>query len=199
MNVVCCLLNNTVSKSTITKFQNVQVERDLGDQWIWNSTFTYEKIESWVSFSRNNSLMIDPHLVTELIAIRTRIKPGSLWTYRGVFFFFHWIRSSLTLKSYFTHLFISLYQHQYQFTSSSTMPGFPVHYQLRKPAQTHVHRVSDGIQPSHPVRSLSPPAFNPSQHQGLFQWLNSSHEVSKVFELQLWHQSFQWTPRTDFL
>ena len=55
------------------------------------------------------------------------------------------------------------------------------------------------IQLSHPLSSPSPPAPNPSQHQGLFQWVNSSHEVAKVLEFQLRHQSFQWTPRTDLL
>ena len=78
-------------------------------------------------------------------------------------------------------------------------PGLPVHYQLPEFTQTHVHRVGDAIQPSHPLWSPSPPAPNPSQHQGLFQWVSSSHEVAKVLELQLQHQSFQWTPRTDLL
>ena len=78
-------------------------------------------------------------------------------------------------------------------------PGIPVHHQLPGFTQTHVHRVSDAIQPSHPLSSPSPPAPHPSQHQSLFQWVNSSHEVAKVLEFQLWHQSFQWTPRTDFL
>ena len=73
-------------------------------------------------------------------------------------------------------------------------PGLPVHHQLPEFTQTHVHRVSDAIQPSHPLSSPSPPAPNPSQHQGLFQWVNSSHEVAKVLEFQLQHQSFQWTP-----
>ena len=76
-------------------------------------------------------------------------------------------------------------------------PGLPVHHQLLESTQTHVHRVSDVIQPSHPVLSPSPQAPNPSQHQGLFQWVNSLHEVAKVLEFQLQHQSFQWTPRTD--
>ena len=58
------------------------------------------------------------------------------------------------------------------------------------------HWVSDAIQPSHPLSSPSPPAPNPSQHHGLFQRVNSSHEVAKVLEFQLQHQSFQWTPRT---
>ena len=60
-----------------------------------------------------------------------------------------------------------------------------------------VHRVSDAIQPSYPLLSPFPPAPNPPQHQGLFQWVNSSHEVARVLELQ--HQSFQWTPRTGLL
>ena len=78
-------------------------------------------------------------------------------------------------------------------------PGLPVHHQLSEFTQTHVHRVGDAIQPSHPLLSPSPPAPNPSQHQSLFQWVNSSHEVAKVLEFQLQHQSLQWTPRTDLL
>ena len=78
-------------------------------------------------------------------------------------------------------------------------PGLPVHHQLLEFTQTQAHQVSDAIQPSHPLSSPSPPAPNPSQHQGLFQWVNSSHQVAKVLEFQLQHQSFQWTPRTDLL
>ena len=63
--------------------------------------------------------------------------------------------------------------------------------------QTRVHWVGDAIQPSHPLSSPSPPAFNLSQHQGLFKWVGSSHQVAKVLELQ--HQSFQWILRIDFL
>ena len=64
-------------------------------------------------------------------------------------------------------------------------PGLPVHHQLPEFTDTHVHRVSDAIQPSHPLSSPSPPAHNPSQHQSLFQWVNSFHEVAKVLEFQL--------------
>ena len=78
-------------------------------------------------------------------------------------------------------------------------PGLPVNHQLPEFTQTHVHRIGDAIQPSHPLSSPSPPAPNPSQHQGLFQWVNSSHEVAKVLEFQPQHQSLQWTPRTDLL
>ena len=78
-------------------------------------------------------------------------------------------------------------------------PELPVH-QLPEPSQTNVHWVGDAIQPSHPLSSPSPPAFNLSQHQCLFQWISSSHQVAKVLELQLQlqHQSFQWIFRTDF-
>ena len=68
-------------------------------------------------------------------------------------------------------------------------PGLPVHHQLPEFTQTHVHRVSDAIQPSHPWLSPAPPSPNPSQHQSLFQWVNSSHEVAKV-----WSFSFTISP-----
>ena len=68
-----------------------------------------------------------------------------------------------------------------------SMPGLPVHHQLPEFTQTHVHRVSDAIQPSHPLSSPLPPAPNFSQHQSLFQWVNSSHEVAKVLEFQPQH------------
>ena len=72
-------------------------------------------------------------------------------------------------------------------------PGLPVHHQLPEFIQTHVHRVSDAIQPSHSLLSPSPPDLNPSQNQGLFQGISSSHQVLKLLEFQLQHQSFQWT------
>ena len=78
-------------------------------------------------------------------------------------------------------------------------PGFPVHHQLLELAQTHVHQVGDAIQRSHPLSSPSPPSFNLSQHQGLFQWVSSLHQVAKGLEFQLQHQPFQWIFRTDFL
>ena len=79
-----------------------------------------------------------------------------------------------------------------------SMPGLPVHHQHPELTQTHVHWVSDGTQPSHPLSSTSPPAFTLSQHQGLFQWVSSSHQVARVLQFQLQHQSFQWIFRTDF-
>ena len=84
-------------------------------------------------------------------------------------------------------------------TMDCSMAGFPVLHQLPEIAQTPVHWVSDAIQPSHPLPSPSPPAFNHFQHQGLFQGVSSLHQVAKVLELQLQHQSFQWIFRIDFL
>ena len=77
-------------------------------------------------------------------------------------------------------------------------PGIPVHHQLPEYTQTHVHWVGDTIQPSYPLLSPSPPTFNLSQHQGLFQWVSSLHQVAKGLEFQLQHQSFQWIFRIDF-
>ena len=78
-------------------------------------------------------------------------------------------------------------------------PGHPPHHQHLELTQTHVHWVGDAIQPSHPLSSPSPPTFNLSQHQSLFHWVSSWHQVAKILEFQLQHQSFQWTFRTDLL
>ena len=77
-------------------------------------------------------------------------------------------------------------------------PGLPVHHQLPELTQIHAYWAGDAIQPSHSLLSPSP-AFNLSQHQGLFKLVSSSHQVAKVSEFQLQHQPFQWTPRTDLL
>ena len=115
------------------------------------------------------------------------------------------------LTEFNLHFTWDIYQFSVQFSSiaqsclilwdpmNCSTPGLPVHHQLLEFTQTHVHRVSDAIQPTHPLLSPSPPAPNPSQHQSLFQWVNSSHEVAKVLEFQLQHHSFQRTPRTDLL
>ena len=80
-----------------------------------------------------------------------------------------------------------------------SMPGHPVHHQLLESTKTRVHWVSDDIQPSLPLSSPSTPALNLFKHQGLFQWVRSSHHVVKVLEFQLQHQSFQWIFKTDIL
>ena len=124
------------------------------------------------------------------------------------FFFFNW-----GIAAYNVVLVFSVQQSEsaIQFSSVAqscpalcdpmnlSRPGLPVHHQLPESTPTHVHWVSDAIQPSHPLSSPSPPAFSLSQHQGLFQWVSSSPQVATVLEFQLQHQSFQWTPRTDLL
>ena len=122
---------------------------------------------------------------------------------------YYWV-SKEALNSHYPTSNIFLWSSTHQFSSvaqscpilcdpmNCSMPDLPVHHQLPEFTQTHVRQVGDAIQPSQPLSSPSP-ASNPSQHQGLFQWVSSSHEVAKVQEFQLQHQSFQWTSRTDFL
>ena len=107
--------------------------------------------------------------------------------------------NKIILKYFQVAVFIMI--HDFQFSSVThpmdyNMRGLLFHHQLEF-TQTHVHWVSDAIQPSHPLSSPSLSAFNLSQYQGLFQWLTSSQKVAKVLELQ--HQSFQWIIGTDFL
>ena len=102
-------------------------------------------------------------------------------------------------------LFVSSVEFSCSVVSNSLQPqdcstqGLPVHHQHPDSTQTHVHWIDIAIQPSHPLSSPSPPALNLSQHHDLFKWVSSLHQVAKVLEFQFQHQSFQWTPRTDFL
>ena len=110
-------------------------------------------------------------------------------------------------KEYVIYIYIYIYKFSSAAQSCLTLcnpmdcsiPGFPAHHQLLELALTHVHWVGDAIQPSHSLSVPSPPSFNLSQHQRLFKWVSSSHQVAKVLEFQLQHQSFQWIVRTDFL
>ena len=101
--------------------------------------------------------------------------------------------NSLTISSSVTQLCPTLCD-----PLGCSTPGFPVHHQLPKLAQTHVHQVGDAIRPSS-LSSPSPPAFILSQHQSLFKWVSSSYQVAEVLKLQLQHQFFQWIFRTDLL
>ena len=115
------------------------------------------------------------------------------------------LKLSTGLLFYFLSFF--LFYASYSYTSVAQLcltlcnpmdhstPGLPVHHQLPEFTQTHVHWVSGAISASHPLSSPSPPDLNLSQHQGLFNWVSSLHQVAKVLEFQ----SFQWTFRTDFL
>ena len=113
----------------------------------------------------------------------------------------------ISLDSFYCSLFLSSLRHLYYVYQSvqllshvwlcdhmaAVMPGFPVHHQLPELAQIHVHQVSDNIQPSHPLSTPSPPAFSHSQHQGLFKWVSSSHQVAKD-----WSFSFSISPSNEY-
>ena len=118
--------------------------------------------------------------------------PQSVWMLNQ--WFFGWKQQKLTQFSSVAQLCLTVCD-----PMNCSMPGLPVHHQLLEFTQTHAHQVGDAIQLSHPLSSPSPPALNLSQHQGLFQWVNSLHQVAKGLEFQLQHQSFQWTPRSDLL
>ena len=108
-----------------------------------------------------------------------------------------WIKTKV--KFYIINYLLLLFSHYVLLCDpmDCSMPGFAVLHCLLEFAQTHVHWVCDAIQWSHPLSPLSPPALNLSQHPSLFQWVNSSHLVAKVLELQ--QQSFHWIFRVDFL
>ena len=130
---------------------------------------------------------------TLIINIRNKIlslTPSHLPTCSSAYYLFRFL-----LKVIFSACFplftLSSVQFSHSVVSNSlrphdrSTPGLPVHHHLPEFTQTHVHWVGDAIQPSHPLSTPSPPAPNPSQHQSLFQWVNSSHEVAKVLEFQL--------------
>ena len=141
---------------------------------------------------------------------RLEVPPSHSWKSRYNFIVPHCFSKSFHFCLRFKGFVNKMSRLFYQFSSviqlcptvcdpmDCSTPGLPVHHQLPELTQTHVHRVGAAIQPSLPLSSPFPPAFNPSQHQGLFQLVSSSQEVDKVLEFQL-YQSFQWTPRADCL
>ena len=137
-------------------------------------------------------------------------RPGTLW-FMGSQRFGHYWATELNWTELNDYIRVYIQFSSVQFSSvaqsrptlcnpmNRSTPGLPVHHQLLESTQTQVHWVGDAIQLSHPPLSPSPPALNLPQHQGLFQRVSSSHQVAKVLEFQLQHQSFQWTSRTDLL
>ena len=123
-------------------------------------------------------------------------------------YFREWSLHSNFTRPHMKHFFVIKHFSQFSSVAQScltlcdpmdcSMPGHLVHHQLPEFTQTHVHRVGDAIQPSHPLSPPSPPVVNLSQYQGLFQWVSSSHQVARILEYQLQHQSFQWIFRISF-
>ena len=106
---------------------------------------------------------------------------------------------SLTHMPSYLFVVVQLLSCVWLFATPCSTPGLPVPHCLLEFAQNHVHWISHAIQLSHPLPPSTPFAFKLSQHQGLSQWVGSSHQVPKVLEFQLQHQSFQWIFRVDFL
>ena len=156
--------------------------------WPWSTKWSMSRL---TEFCQENALVIPNTLFQQH---KRRLYTWTRWS---------------TLKSDWLYSLQSKMEKLYKFSSvthssptlcnpmNRSTPGLPVHHQLPEFTQTHVHQVTDAIQPSHLLSSPSPPAPSPSKHQSLFQLVNSSHEVAKVLEFQPQHQSFQWTPRTD--
>ena len=152
-----CLLN------VRWKWKLVSHVRFFGTPWTVVHVILQARILEWIAFlfSRGSSQPRDPTHVS-------CIAGG---------FFTSWATSSFSSVA---HLCLTLCD-----PVDCSIPGLPVHHQLLEFTQTHVHRVCDAIQPSHPLLSPSPPALNLSQHQGLFKWVSSLHQVAKVLEFQL--------------
>ena len=151
--------------------------------------------ETWMCFSFPHLISSPSHCQSSWYKLQFISKPQQVFLYSCIFH----IKFLSLVPSWYYCCSVS----QSCLTLCNPMdcstPDFPVHHHLLELAQTHVHRVGDAIQPSHPLLSPSPPAFNLSQHQGLFKWVSSSHQVSKVLGFQLQHQSSQCIFWTDFL
>ena len=157
----------------------------------WRTTL-FIRISWTLSWRHRRWWSYDPLLPRDSsqFMISRSLKLLSLWPSENKWS--NWSLYSLICPISFQSIFVSV-----QFSSVSqscptlcdpmnrSTPGFPVHHHLPEFTQTHVHQVRDAIQPSHPQSSLSPTAPNPCQHQSLFQWVNSSHEVAKLLEFQL--------------
>ena len=187
---------NIINLILVLTICDVHVESHL--LYCWKRVFAMTSVFSW-----QNSVSLCPALF---------VLQGQICLLLQVFLDFLLLHSSpLWWKG---HLFLVLVLeglvglHQFSSVQSCptlcnptdhSMPSLPVHHQLPEFTQTHVYQVSDAIQPSHPLSLPSPPSLNLSQHQGVFKWVSSSHQVAKILEFQFQHQSFQWTLRTDLL
>ena len=170
---------------------------DISYSILKNTFFFYASV--WMTFIElcSSSPMIFSVMVKLLLELANEFVSNIIFFSSSIFIWFFSFSNFLKIL----HQFSSVPQLCPTLCNpmNHSTPGLPVHHQLTEFAQTQVHQVGDAIQPSHPLLSPSPPAPNPSQHQGLFQWVNSLHKVAKVLEFQLQHQSFQWIFRTDFL
>ena len=188
-------LNNCTSRYLSKENKNTNLKRYIHSHvhccCCWQHDLNSQEMETTkVSMNRWIDVeVVHTHTHTHTLEYYSAIKlmkSCHLWQFGQTF---SSVEFSLVAQSYLT----------YCDPMDCSMPGFPVHDQFSEVTQTHVHWVGDAIQPSHPLSSLSPPAFNLSQHQGLFKWVSSSHQVDKVLEFHLQYQSFQWIFRTGLI
>ena len=155
-------------------------------------------LRKFLLFSNGNSMGLEGWVICRWLQSRIRIKAevefgrGESQAFVPGISLFLFLVCSSHFQCSVAQSCLTLWPHGLQHTRL-------LYHQLPDLAQTHVHRVSDAIQSSHPLSYPFPPAFNLSQNQGLSQWVSSSYQVAKVLEFQLQHQSFQWIFRTDFL
>ena len=162
-----------------------------------SSTWCWESYKAWCKRMKSEHFLTPHRNINQKMNWKPKCETGYYKTLIGNY----WKNNAMIFSSVSSVQFSSVTRSCLTLCDSMkySTPGLSVHQQFPEPSQTHVHWVSDAIQPSHPLSSPSPPALNLSQHQGPFQWVSSSHQVAKVLELQLQHQSFPWTPRTDLL
>ena len=185
--------------------------------WTFNPVIFFFGAKRWQSLSEEKGLMsgmfwsVVRHMIIEPLAPLGRAHVWITWesyiflychldsSLYGAYFPVSWL--SHWKKYVITFLCIQFSSVQSLSVSDSLRPLGLQYARLPCPSQTqtHVHWVGDAIQPDHPLLSPSPHAFTHSQRQGLYKWVSSSHQVAKVLEFQLQHQSFQWIFRTDLL
>ena len=172
MNVFVHLHQNAIQKclkSLITICQKLEATKcQSAGEWIKKSWYTHTKEYHW-TIERNELLA---HAIPWMKQKCTVTMKGADWKHIYIY-------TSDQIRS------VAQSCPTLRDPMNRSTPGLPVHHQLPEFTETHVHRVNDAIQPSHPLSSPSPLAPNASQHQSLFQWVNSSHEVANVLEFQL--------------
>ena len=154
-------------------------------------SITLSLTEFFLQWDMKNLVSFSPETRCVILVKRTWVQVP-VWLLAG-------LESQFELHGFIYRLLFSQLCLTLCYPMDCSTPGLPVHHQLLELTQTHGHQISDAIQPSHTLVSPSPLTFNFSQHQDLFQWVSSSHQVAKVLEFQLQPQSFQWIFRTDFL
>ena len=186
-------LSSTVSWNLL-KFMSIKTSHPLPPPFPPAlNLFQYQGLFQWVGFSNQ---------VAKVLELQLQHQPFQ-WIFRVAFLRIDWLDLLVvqgTLKSLLQFSSTQLLSRVWLCDPMDcSTPGLPVHHLLLEFTQTHVHWVGDAIQWSHPPLSLSPFTFNLSQHQGLFKWVSFSHQVAKVLEFHLQHQSFHWIFNTDFL